>query len=113
MGIPELLVLPLIIVYMLPTCIALLRKKQSVLAIGMVNFFLGWSVIGWIATLIWALTADPPQVVYATPVNVAIPPAGDFCPACGKFSHADGRFCPQCGQPIQRERVRAGEVQLR
>jgi hypothetical protein len=44
--------------YMLPTIIALFRKKASVLAIGVLNFFLGWSLIGWIVALVWALSAD-------------------------------------------------------
>jgi hypothetical protein len=47
----------------LPSLIAALRNKKDVLTIMLVNFLLGWSVIGWIVCLVWALKAD--QVVYA------------------------------------------------
>jgi len=49
--------------YFLPSLIAALRNKKDVLRIMLVNFLLGWSVIGWIVCLVWALKAD--QVVYA------------------------------------------------
>jgi hypothetical protein len=43
--------------YFGPTIIALARKHRSVLQIGLVNFFFGWTVIGWILALIWAFGA--------------------------------------------------------
>lgn len=86
--------------YMLPTIIAIARHKQNVFGIGLLNFFLGWSLVGWIVALVWALSADPPQAVYHTPVNAYIPPAGGFCPACGKFNPHDARFCNICGAPM-------------
>ena len=51
------------VMYFLPSLIAALRNKKDVLTILLVNFLLGWSVIGWIVCLVWALKAD--QVVYA------------------------------------------------
>lgn len=51
------------VMYFLPSLIAALRNKKDVLTIMLVNFLLGWSVIGWIVCLVWALKAD--QVVYA------------------------------------------------
>jgi len=50
------------VMYFLPTLIAAIRSKRDVLTIFLVNFLLGWSVIGWIVCLVWALKAD--QVVY-------------------------------------------------
>ncbi len=50
------------VMYFLPTLIAAIRSKRDVLTIFLVNFFLGWSVIGWIVCLVWALKTD--QVVY-------------------------------------------------
>lgn len=43
--------------YFLPSIIG--RKKRNRGAIFALNFFLGWSVIGWIVSLVWALTKDP------------------------------------------------------
>jgi hypothetical protein len=46
--------------YFLPTIIAAIRSKRDILAIFLLNLFLGWSVIGWIIALIWAATHDAP-----------------------------------------------------
>lgn len=46
-------------VYFLPTIIG--RKKRNSHAIGVLNLFLGWTVIGWIIALIWAVTVDQPS----------------------------------------------------
>ncbi|HLZ40718.1 MAG TPA: superinfection immunity protein [Candidatus Sulfotelmatobacter sp.] len=49
--------------YFLPSIIALARSKRDTLAIFLLNFFLGWSVIGWIVALVWAAKNDAPVVV--------------------------------------------------
>lgn len=51
------IVLP-IVIYMFPTIIALARKKKNVGAIFILNFLLGWTLLGWIVALIWAVTYD-------------------------------------------------------
>jgi hypothetical protein len=48
------------VMYFLPTIIAAIRSKRDLLAIFLLNLFLGWSVIGWIIALIWAATHDAP-----------------------------------------------------
>ena len=50
--------------YWLPTLIALVRQTHSALGIAMLNFFFGWTVIGWIMALVWALAAgNSPHVI--------------------------------------------------
>lgn len=49
--------------YFLPSIIALARSKRDTLAIFMLNLFLGWSVIGWIVALVWAVKTDVPVMV--------------------------------------------------
>jgi hypothetical protein len=44
-----------ILVYFIPTMIAIARKHKNALAIFLVNFFLGWSFIGWVVALVWAV----------------------------------------------------------
>lgn len=49
-------------VYFLPTVIAYSRVKRNIWAIFALNLLLGWSVIGWVIALVWALsveTVDP------------------------------------------------------
>lgn len=41
--------------YFLPSIIA--RNGDSFIGVFLVNLFLGWTLLGWIASLIWALTS--------------------------------------------------------
>ena len=43
--------------YMLPWAIAATRGKSNQAAVGLISFFLGWSVIGWIAAMVMACQA--------------------------------------------------------
>lgn len=52
-----------LVMYFLPSVIALARSKRDLLAIFLLNFFLGWSVIGWIVALVWAAKNDAPMMV--------------------------------------------------
>jgi hypothetical protein len=51
------------VMYFLPSIIALIRSKRDTLAIFLLNFFLGWTVIGWFVALIWAAKNDVAVVV--------------------------------------------------
>ena len=44
-------------VYFLPTFVAVARKKVNEGAIFVLNLFLGWSLIGWVIALVWALSS--------------------------------------------------------
>ena len=46
----------LIVLYFLPSLIAI--KKKNTNAITVANLFFGWTIIGWIICLIWACTKD-------------------------------------------------------
>lgn len=53
------------VMYFLPSIIALARSKRDTVAIVLLNFFLGWSVIGWVVALVWALKTDVVVVYHA------------------------------------------------
>jgi hypothetical protein len=40
--------------YLLPTIIAVVRNHPNALAIYLINLFFGWTLVGWIGTLIWS-----------------------------------------------------------
>jgi Superinfection immunity protein len=52
-------ILFLFAMYWLPTLIAIVRQTPSALCVAMLNFFLGWTVVGWFLALFWALAAAP------------------------------------------------------
>lgn len=41
---------------LIPTWIALARKHPNTVPIFLVNFFLGWTCIGWFVALVWSFT---------------------------------------------------------
>ena len=43
------------IIYFLPWFVALSGKHRNAVAIFLLNLFLGWSLIGWLAALVWAI----------------------------------------------------------
>ena len=53
----------LLVPYFLPTIIAFARHKSSAAGIFILNFFLGWTLIGWVGALVWSLTSDRPTTV--------------------------------------------------
>lgn len=44
--------------YFVPTILAFVNKKDNKASIGALNFFLGWTFIGWVVALVWALSVD-------------------------------------------------------
>ncbi len=49
--------------YFLPTIIAFARSKRDTGSILLLNFFLGWTMIGWVVALVWAVKTDFPMMV--------------------------------------------------
>lgn len=71
----------LILVYFVPTAAAAATNHPSAQAIFILNLFFGWTLIGWLAALGWAVSAPraEPQPDYRiTPFGAvpARPPAG-------------------------------------
>ena len=44
--------------YFLPTAIAMMREKRNRIPILALNLFLGWTLVGWVVALVWALMAE-------------------------------------------------------
>ncbi len=53
-----LVLIPFGALHFLPTIVAALRRSRNVVGIFLLNLFLGWTVIGWIVALIWAMTSE-------------------------------------------------------
>jgi hypothetical protein len=97
--------LALIFLYFLPSFLA--RDRRNFAAIFVFNFFLGWTFIGWIIALIWAVTAEPQPVLYLAgarvPVYASVGHIGSgarFCSGCGALATPEGRYCGVCGRAV-------------
>ena len=77
-------------VYFLPAYMA--KDKRSFGSVFVLNFFLGWTLIGWVVALAWALKDDSP-----TKIIVNSPSPAMLCATCGKYSASGSRFCASCG----------------
>ena len=51
------------LIYFLPSIVAFRRKKTNTAAILCLNIFLGWTLVGWVVSLTWALTVDAAQLL--------------------------------------------------
>jgi hypothetical protein len=47
--------------YMLPTYEAWSREHPNLVPIALVNVFLGWTLVGWVAAIVWALKRSESQ----------------------------------------------------
>ena len=51
------------VLYFLPSIIAFSRSKRDAVSILVLNLLLGWTAIGWVVALVWALKQDVPIVI--------------------------------------------------
>ena len=54
-----------LLIYFLPSFVA--SKKQNANAIFILNLFLGWTLLGWVAALVWALTSEQKSAATVQP----------------------------------------------
>ena len=86
----------LVILYFLPTITALvLQHENDIAGIFLVNFFLGWTIIGWWVALIWAAASHKSLEARTVPAS-----SGRFCSHCGTLSPYGAHFCSACGRAV-------------
>jgi Superinfection immunity protein len=65
-GFPELIIILLALaIYFLPALVG--RHKRNALAIFALNLLLGWTLLGWVGALVWALIKDAPPPTATQP----------------------------------------------
>ena len=95
------------LVYFLPSIIASRRQAQNGCAIFIVNLLFGWTFIGWLVALIWALADSPKRDI--TIQNYVPAPSPDnaqstqrTCPNCGRRVLTTTDKCLHCGYDLSR-----------
>jgi hypothetical protein len=83
-----------LVVYFLPSVVG--DQKRNRWAIFTLNLLLGWTILGWIGALVWALCAEPSvKPVLSHGTNHAMS-QNAFCGHCG--SPVTTAFCRNCGR---------------
>lgn len=59
--------------YFIPWIIASGRSHPNTVAIFVLNLFLGWSLIGWVAALIWSFTTPAKALIVSAPAPAPSP----------------------------------------
>lgn len=49
-------------IYLLPSGIGIIRGRSNAGAIFVLNLFLGWTLIGWVIALVWAVADDNKKI---------------------------------------------------
>lgn len=83
----------LTLLYLLPSILG--RDKSDATGIFLLNLFLGWTLIGWVAAFLWAISSDRPTYVRYVPIS-----NGHFCSQCGALGPVGAHFCSACGRAV-------------
>jgi hypothetical protein len=90
-----LLILIGLAIYFLPSMIG--AHKRNAVAIFALNLFLGWTLVGWVLSLVWALTEDAPTIIAMPAIQYA---ESRICADCRSPLHTGQKFCQVCGTRI-------------
>jgi hypothetical protein len=56
----HLIIIMMLFLYVLPTIIGAIRKVPNIVSVFVINFFLGWTFMGWVVALAMAARTAPP-----------------------------------------------------
>ena len=91
-GIAALLIIAgCVLLYFLPSFLG--RNKRNFKAIFALNLLLGWTLVGWVVSLVWALAQEMPVPMS----SYAQQGPARLCASCGRYSVAGSSFCTSCG----------------
>ena len=83
-------VVVIVVVYFIPYGLAKSRKHPSTTGVGLLNLFLGCSVIGGLVALIWAASGKPGEVGPTPDTHIK-------CPDCAELVLRQAKVCKHCG----------------
>lgn len=78
------------ILYFMPTIEANRRESKSTGSVALLNLLLGWTLIGWIAAMLWAMRDATPEQ------KAAIEADSKTCPHCAETVKAAAKVCKHC-----------------
>jgi hypothetical protein len=93
-----------IILYFFPMYEAYINKQPNFYSIFALNLFLGWTLLGWVAALVWAIKSlDPVRVAAENtprPSRIIKPKETKQCPFCAEEILIAAIKCKHCGSQV-------------
>ena len=92
-----------LLVYFVPFIVARSRAVNNVPQIFVLNLFLGWTLIGWVLALIWALKPVEKRVSIVPTQSTSLLTDISLNNQCAKGKHTAppfGKICTQCGAKL-------------
>lgn len=86
-----------VVMYFVPAIVAGAFKHPNATGIGVLNFFLGWTVIGWVVALVWAFTLPKPSAETVSADDEGM----RACPYCAEPIRAAAIKCKHCGSELK------------
>jgi hypothetical protein len=88
----------LTLLYFLPAILG--RGKADAAGIFLLNLFLGWTLIGWVLALLWAISSDNRPAAYLPCVPAGPGYPSRFCCGCGLATVPGAHYCASCGRAV-------------
>jgi len=66
-----------LLLYFIPSIVAFSKNRHNKSAVLVLNIFLGWSFIGWIVALVWAVSNRNPQQIIVNNSQVSTNPSSE------------------------------------
>ena len=86
--------------YFVPAIVAHKRKHPSFTGILLVDLFFGWTLVGWVGALVWAVTNNNKTVIVQSESTAHDPEKTKECPFCAETILKAATKCKHCGSAI-------------
>ena len=90
--------------YFVPSIVAFARRHHNKSGILALNFFLGWTLVGWVVALVWSVSSTAVVVLSASepqrPSAAISAEDRRACPNCAEMIRPEARVCHFCGKEL-------------